>query len=381
MDIKPIKNHSVPVRLIDTEAGLREVAARLLQVKEFAFDTEFNRFRWEYGFNLYLLQIYDGKECYLIDPIRLKDLSVLWPAFEHPGILKILYSGKEDIDLMKRYGCFPSPVFDVQAASRICNHPAVSFSKLVLAEFGFELDKSEQTSNWKIRPLTLSQQLYASNDVIHLTGLKEIFLKEVDRIGMNHILDEENRVCAESTTSDFVPKLSSKQRAAFSEHHQEMLLKLILIRDEKGQQLNVPPFKVVGDEVLEEVIKDPVTFLRQPFAKGFSRRALESQEFCRQILDVARQVKTDIDWASVWVPRSEEAVAESKRERNALENLFKPIKEQVVKTYGQVAGDFYMVGVRDVITSKSVDLSQVKIYQKKMVEDAIAVLGIRLPLV
>jgi hypothetical protein len=52
MDIKPIKNHSVPVRLIDTEAGLKEVAAKLLQVKEFAFDTEFNRFRWEYGFNL-----------------------------------------------------------------------------------------------------------------------------------------------------------------------------------------------------------------------------------------------------------------------------------------------------------------------------------------
>jgi len=53
----------------------------------------------------------------------------------------------------------------------------------------------------------------------------------------------------------------------------------------------------------------------------------------------------------------------------------------VVKTYGQVAGDFYMVGVRDVIISKSVDLSLLKTYQKKMVEEAVAVLGIRLPLV
>jgi len=380
MNFNQITNNRYPIQFVDTEVELKKVAARLQSVPEFSFDTEFDRFRWEYGFKLYLLQIFDGKTCYLIDPVRLKDLSPLWPAFENPTILKVLYSGKEDIDLIKRYGCFPKSIFDVQIASKICNHPAVSFSKLVLAEFGIELDKSDQTSNWKIRPLTFSQQHYASNDVIYLLGLKDTLAAEVSRIGMMPILEEENRACEEVTTSDFVPKLSGKQRASYSEHHQEMLYKLILIRDRKAQEMNMPPFKIVGDEILEDIIRDPVGFLKQPFSRGFSRKALEAEQFTNEVVNVARQIRIDLNWESVPMVRPDAAIAESKRERNAYENVFKPIKEQVVKTYGQVAGDFYMVGLRDLICAPVVDLSLLKQYQRKMVENAVKELNIALPI-
>jgi ribonuclease D len=379
MNISQVKNNNISVQLVDTEASLKEVAEKLNGLSEFAFDTEFDRFRWEYGFTLLLLQIFDGQTCYLIDPIQLKNLSSLWTSFQNPAILKVLYSGKEDIDLIKRYGCKPKNIFDVQIASRISNHPAVSFSKLVLAELGIELDKSEQTSNWKQRPLAFSQQHYASNDVIHLLRLKDRFLAEVTEIGMLGILQEENLAIEHSTTPDFAPKLSDKQKAVYSEHHKEILLKLFVVRDEKGKELNVPPFKVVSDEVLEDIIKNPELFMKRPNIKGFSKRALENGKFLDQILTIVNQIKRDLDWNSLPRMKSDETIAAQRRERFELDALFKSIKQQVVAKYGPVAGEFYMLGTREAICSKEMDLSVLKTYQQEMIKEAIEQLNKSIP--
>ena len=47
----------------------------------------------------------------------------------------------------------------------------MSLSKLVVAVLGKPLDKSQQTSNWEERPLSMQQQLYAAIDGHVLTTL------------------------------------------------------------------------------------------------------------------------------------------------------------------------------------------------------------------
>jgi ribonuclease D len=379
METPPFRIGKIPVYVIDRPHDLDQLARGLADCSAFAFDCEFDRFRHAYGFSLFLLQIFDGKACYLVDPIRLPKLDPLFPVFSNPAIEKVLYSGKEDVDLMRRLGCPVRNLFDVQIASRISNHEAVSYASLVAQECGQWLDKSEQTSNWRQRPLTSSQLIYAANDVLPLLDLKTRFQAEVERIGMKDVLAEELLHFENVTTGDFVAGLNTRQRASFAPAHAACLEKFILLRDKRAQELNLPPFKIVSDEILENIVKDPAIFLEKPFERGFMSKAVAAEWFRKELIAVARQIPVGEDWVAPRVRRSEEEIAETRREKAAYENLFKPIKEQVRKTYGEVAGDFYMVGVRDVLCQATIQPHQLKNYQWAMVREAARVLGLSLP--
>jgi N-dimethylarginine dimethylaminohydrolase len=108
-------------------------------------------------------------------------------------------------------------------------------------------------------------------------------------------------------------------------------------------------------------------------------KAVAAEWFRKELMAVARQIPVGEDWVAPRVRRSEEEIAETRREKAAYENLFKPIKEQVRKTYGEVAGDFYMVGVRDVLCQATIQPHQLKNYQWAMVREAARVLGLSLP--
>ena len=95
------QNHAPPIKYIDTPASFAAACTTLAQKDTFAFDTEFDRFYREYGFKLSLIQIFDGDEVFLIDPIALKNLAPLWILFEDPRICKVVYSCSEDIQLLK----------------------------------------------------------------------------------------------------------------------------------------------------------------------------------------------------------------------------------------------------------------------------------------
>jgi len=73
------------------EEGLASLVGRLRSVKRFSFDTEYDCFRRYYGFNLFLLSIYDGESVYLLDAKKISDFSMLWPVMSDANIQKILY--------------------------------------------------------------------------------------------------------------------------------------------------------------------------------------------------------------------------------------------------------------------------------------------------
>lgn len=57
------------IHLINEQQSLNNLISSLQSVSAFAIDLEFDRNRYRYGFNMCLMQIYDGKDCYLIDPL------------------------------------------------------------------------------------------------------------------------------------------------------------------------------------------------------------------------------------------------------------------------------------------------------------------------
>ena len=109
-----VDNNGIGIQLINTDAGLANLCEKLKTKTAIGFDTEFDRFYREYGFKLFLLQIFDGDMCYLVDPLAFKDLTSLWAFFEDPSICKVVYSSSEDIQLLKINGCNIKNIYDLQ---------------------------------------------------------------------------------------------------------------------------------------------------------------------------------------------------------------------------------------------------------------------------
>lgn len=368
-----IKNGEIPITLVDSPRQLITLAAHLNTLKELAFDTEFDRFYRQYGFNLQLIQIFDGKSCYLVDAVRIRQLDPLWSVFENESIRKVLFSGREDIDLLKRNGCNPVNLFDVQIAAVLCNKPEQSYINLVKNELAIALDKSAQRSNWEIRPMTIKQLIYASNDVIYLLSLKDRLLDECIQNNLTHFLDEENSILASSSTTDYSPKLSSKQKKEFGEYSAKKLLEFKLLTDRFGKAFNRPPHNIVGDAFLEEIIRDKSSFLKDPFAKGFSKTAVESASFTSEFLELVQSIDISIPWKN---KKGRNSLPGNNREtpfrfRNGKDPNYLAFKEYVVHRYGDIAASLILGGVSERFTDEGIDWAGSKKYQEPLYREFI----------
>lgn len=380
MSTAEIKNGAIEIIIIDTNETLSALAKKLAEKSEFAFDTEFDRFFREYGFKLFLLQIYDGEKCYLVDPLPITNMQPLWNVFEDSSICKVAYSCTEDIQLLKINGCSTKNIFDLQVAAKLCNHDANSFLDLVAASFNITVDKSMQRSNWRKRPLDMEQQIYASNDVIWLLQLKEIFLATAIERNVFEMLQEENKACEDIVITDYVVKLSAKHNAKYSAYYQEVLLNLFLIRNEIAAAYNLAPFTVVTDATLEEILDSNVAFLQNPFAKGFCRNLLDDEENKQKFFTAI----AEIDYTkSKAIQRKERTINADKKiyrdeAKEKVETVCKNINEQVTKKYGPSAAAFILRGLKKSILAKPYAETKLKDYQHKVIDETCEELSIKL---
>jgi ribonuclease D len=165
---------SAPSRWIETAADLRRDAARWRApaVAAIAFDTEFVRERTFYA-RLGLIQVADGAASYLVDTVALasrEQLAPLGAVMTDPGVLKVVHSGSEDLEVLDRaLGVLPEPLLDTQIAASIAGFtPPPGYQRLISSLLGVELHKLETRTDWTRRPLSAGQLEYAAEDVTHL---------------------------------------------------------------------------------------------------------------------------------------------------------------------------------------------------------------------
>lgn len=279
-----ITNQSPTVHLIDKEELLQSLVASLLRKTEIAFDTEFDSFNKQYGVHLQLVQIFDGEACYLIDTLKINNLKSLWQVFENETICKIVYSGANDIDILKRNDCTPKNLYDLQIATELCHLTARSLGAALLEYFNIEVDKSNQAAGWGNRPLSEGQLNYAALDVIYLFELKKILLPIIQQNKIEKILAEKNIALEAAASKDYEPRLSDKQKKIFDKYSAKKLLELKILIDKYAQQLNVPPFKIVRDSILENMISNADRNLKDSFfEKYFHPNLHNNQKFKAEI--------------------------------------------------------------------------------------------------
>lgn len=157
---------------ITNNQALADFCQQASQAEAIAVDTEFVRTRTLYP-QLGLIQMYDGKQLVLVDPLTIDDFSSLEELLTNPNVVKILHSCSEDLETFwHAFKVMPSPVFDSQfAASIVGMGPALGYAKLVENMLNITVDKGESRTDWLARPLREEQCDYAAKDVLYLLQL------------------------------------------------------------------------------------------------------------------------------------------------------------------------------------------------------------------
>jgi ribonuclease D len=169
---------------IDTAAALAEACARWQSREWIALDTEFVRID-TYHARLCLVQVGDGETDACIDTLALEDLSPLWALLQAPGVLKLLHSSSQDLEIfVERTGQTGGPIFDTQIAATLLGYgDQIGYAALVERCLGETVDKSLSRTDWARRPLKAAEIAYAADDVRHLAALYPALREAVTAAG------------------------------------------------------------------------------------------------------------------------------------------------------------------------------------------------------
>ena len=197
---------------------------------------------------------------YLVDPLRLNDLSALGEALAAPEVEVIMHAAENDMLLLYRNFGFTFPkIFDTQLAARILGWKQVGLAAILEAQFGIVSDKRMQRTNWGKRPLTPEQIAYAQMDTHYLPILRERLIAELKE---RRRWEESLNAFAQLSRVDYSTKQveertfwSMKSVRDVPSDRLNVLEALWQWREAEARHQNRPPFKIVGDVALLEMAK------------------------------------------------------------------------------------------------------------------------------
>ena len=346
-----IKNGNFTIEYIKDATQLTECVQYLSKTEIFAFDLEFDKNRYKYGFNLCLIQIATAQRCFVIDPQEKIKLQDLFKLFENPNIIKIFHSCGEDMRLLQHLKCYPKNVFDTEISAKLLNYEHTSLAKLLELKLETTLDKTQQTSNWTLRPLSMQQIKYSSNDVIYLLTLKDIFDKELKEKGLFEYFEQENTFLSnvkfeQEVTTDF---LSKDDKRTLSEYQQYILQEMLAFRETVAKKTQKPTTQVVANQTMREIALGNVQISNWTTMSGIYWR-IKTEEYQHKFSEKYTQVLEEADKKSL--SKDVEAQkrfsdeqyelfkAQRKLQDTIFDKTFQPIQAQIAKKYGVFAGRF-----------------------------------------
>ena len=171
-------------QLIEDFISLQNLCQQYSKASVLAIDTEFVRTRTLYP-KLGLLQIFDGEQLALIDPIAIDDLSPFWQLLADANITKVLHACSEDLEVfLTSANCKPVNLIDSQIMMSFLGHGlSMGYAAMVEHFTGIKLDKSESRTDWTKRPLSQNQLDYASADVEHLFSIYPKLVTQTEQAG------------------------------------------------------------------------------------------------------------------------------------------------------------------------------------------------------
>ena len=252
-------------QLIEDQVSLNNLCEQLAKAKVLAIDTEFVRTRTLYA-KLGLLQVCDGEQLALIDPLAIEDLSPFWQLLTNANITKVLHACSEDLEVFLTTGnCQPVNLIDSQIMMSFLGHGlSLGYAAMVKHYTDIELDKSESRTDWTKRPLTEKQLAYASADVDHLFYLYPKLLAELTQAGFLDYakLETQNMIDKKFTPVDESKMyLNIKMSWRLNPKQLNLLKHLATWRFQQAQKRDLPIGFVAKDHTLMALAQSNPTSL------------------------------------------------------------------------------------------------------------------------
>ncbi len=177
---------------INTATGLNDFCQELAKHQVIGFDTEFVSEDC-YRPQLCLVQVVAGDLLAIIDPLPIGDTKPFWDLIAEPTRTVIAHAAREESRFCYRFSGKPiGGLFDTQLAAGFVGieYPA-SLGNLVNRLCNKTLPKGQTRTNWRHRPLTKDQTIYALNDVTELEQMYEKLAVMIDKLDRKSWVDEE----------------------------------------------------------------------------------------------------------------------------------------------------------------------------------------------
>lgn len=181
-----------PIHLIESQTEFDLLCKSWAELNTISFDTEFVRTNTFYP-KLGLLQLADATACYLVDPLCVSDWSGFCALLNRAELQFAIHSSSEDLNLLyTSIQCTPSNLFDSQLAAAFNGLGfSISYQGLVKLLLNSEIAKDETRSDWRKRPLSNAQLVYAANDVCYLSILQDRLLEQLEAKNRTAWFEEE----------------------------------------------------------------------------------------------------------------------------------------------------------------------------------------------
>ncbi|MCH8537109.1 MAG: ribonuclease D [Alkalimonas sp.] len=166
--------------LINDNQSLQRYCLQASAQNVILLDTEFIR-QSTLVPKLGLIQLYDGEQLALVDPLAITEWQPLQQLLADPTITKVMHACMEDLEALATIGIERiTPLIDSQMAALLLGMgSSVGFAALVEKFTGEQLDKGESRTNWLARPLRDAQLQYAANDVLYLLPVYQHLLQQL----------------------------------------------------------------------------------------------------------------------------------------------------------------------------------------------------------
>jgi len=249
---------------IQEQSGLVSLCEKLSKAKVLAIDTEFVRTRTLYP-KLGLLQVCDGEQLALIDPITIDDLSPFWQLLTDENIVKVLHACSEDLEVfLTAANCRPVNLIDSQIMMSFLGHGlSLGYAAMVEHYLDIALDKSESRTDWTKRPLTERQIEYAQADVDYLFQLYPEILKQLTEAGWFEAAKQETELLIKRKFTPIDPsKLyrSVKMSWRLNSKQLQLLKELTIWRFQQAQKRDLPIGFIAKDHTLVAIAeRNPIS--------------------------------------------------------------------------------------------------------------------------
>lgn len=271
--------------IVTTTERLTEVVRYASEFRLVGLDIESNGFH-RYPERICLVQMAVEESVFLLDPLKIPDMSALGHLLTDPLVEKVLHSADYDLRSLDRdWGFRISNLFDTSIAAAFAGSTSLGLAAVLREYLGVEVPKSKrlQRSDWTIRPLSTEALRYAASDVLHLKRARDLLVNRLDSLSRLAWVKEE---CKRLAGTRYRPPdvewgfLSMKGSRTLDARGLAVLRSLHRFREREAVRKDRPPFKVLSDTVLISLASKPHSILATVqgigrYGRGTAAKALQ----------------------------------------------------------------------------------------------------------